>query len=288
MKSGVVEPLKKCPSVALALLLFSSCAIPHRNVEEARAQYALAAQSAKQGDYGTAAELLRQSAERGYVYAQMELGSYYARGLGMTQNFAEALRWYHKAAQGDSLAQYCIGYAYAHGNGVNQNMVEAVAWWRKAADRGQVEAQNALGQFYFQGGKDQRPVNYAESARWLRKAAEQGYAASMNNLGFLYQQGFGVEKNLREAARWYRTAAEKGEAKAQANLGVMYQDGAGVDTDLIEAYKWFTLSAEQGDVVGKHFFDDYNQHRRLNSEQLAKAQQRVAEFRSATARVLRN
>jgi TPR repeat protein len=105
----------------------------------------------------------------------------------------------------------------------------------------------------------------------------------MNNLGFLYQNGYGVPKDYSEAVRWYRTAAEKGEAKAQANLGLMYQDGAGVPLDLVQAYKWFTLSADQGDVLGKHYFDDYNEHQRLTTKQLADAQQMVVEFRNTNS-----
>jgi TPR repeat protein len=281
-----------CFALVIVPLALVGCAYPQRNAEssaDARAQYALATQSAKQGDYATAAVWLRKSAEGGFAYAQTELGSYYARGHGVTRDYTKALCWYRQAAaQGDPLAQYCIGYAYAQGDGVAQNRDKAVNWWRKAAERGQVEAQNALGQFYFQGNGDQKRIDYAKAAYWLQKAAEQGYVASMNNLGFLYQQGLGVEKNLREAVRWYRVAAEKGEAKAQANLGLMYQDGAGVESDLVEAYKWFMLSAEQGDVVGKHFFDDYNEHQRLNGAQLAKAQQMAADFRRATSPVRRD
>ena len=126
---------------------------------------------------------------------------------------------------------------------------------------------------------DTNYINYAESTRWLRKASEQGYISSMNNLGVLYQMGWGVEKNLEEAVKWYRTAAEQGEPKAQANLGLMYQDGAGINKDLVQAYKWFILSAEQGDVVGKHYFTDYNLHHRVTTNELDEAQRMAREFR---------
>jgi TPR repeat protein len=91
-----------------------------------------------------------------------------------------------------------------------------------------------------------------------------------------------VKKDLQQALKWYRLAAQKDEAMAQANLGLMYQDGAGVPPDMIQAYKWFSLSAEQGNVVGKHSFDDYNEHHRLTTNQLAEAERMVAEFHAQT------
>jgi TPR repeat protein len=250
----------------------------------ARAEYSLAKKyehgDGVPQDYATAAGWLRKSADHGFVFAQTDLGSYYARGVGVKQDYQQAMQWYRHAA-GDPLAQYCIGYAYAHGDGVPKDLNEAVRWWQKAAGRGQVEAQNALGHLYFQGAfaGETNHIDYAQSVHWLGKAAARGYVPSMKNLGFLYQNGLGVQKNLSEAARWYRAAAEKAEPKAQANLGLMYQDGTGVAADKVEAYKWFALSAEHGDVVGKRFFDDYNEHRRLTAEQLAQAKRSITEFK---------
>jgi TPR repeat protein len=53
-----------------------------------------------------------------------------------------------------------------------------------------------------------------------------------------------------------------------------------VGADLVQAYKWFILSAEQQDVVGKHYFEDYNLHHRVTAEQMAQAQKMAAEFRA--------
>ena len=83
---------------------------------------------------------------------------------------------------------------------------QAVNWWQKSAERGQADAENALGQFYFHGEApgDTNRINYAASAKWLRKAAEQDFVSAMNNLAFLYQYGWGVPRNLSEALKWYR------------------------------------------------------------------------------------
>jgi TPR repeat protein len=47
---------------------------------------------------------------------------------------AEAVKWYHKAAEkGIDEAQYDLGVAYARGIGVAQNTPEALKWFRRAA-----------------------------------------------------------------------------------------------------------------------------------------------------------
>jgi len=60
----------------------------------------------------------------------------YGEGRGVPQDYAEAARWYRRAAeQGDAQAQYNLGLAYARGEGVTQNAVEAHMWFNLAAAR---------------------------------------------------------------------------------------------------------------------------------------------------------
>lgn len=50
----------------------------------------------------------------------------YNIGIGVTQDFAEAARWYHMAAErGDANAQHNLGVMYDNGDGVNQDYAEA-------------------------------------------------------------------------------------------------------------------------------------------------------------------
>jgi TPR repeat protein len=60
----------------------------------------------------------------------------YGEGRGVPQDYAEAARWYRRAAeQGDPQAQYNLGLAYARGEGVTQNVVDAHMWFNLAAAR---------------------------------------------------------------------------------------------------------------------------------------------------------
>ena len=62
---------------------------------------------------------LRQRAEQGDADAQYNLGFVYARGLGVPQDFVEAVKWARLAAdQGIADAQYALGVSYVAGEGV--------------------------------------------------------------------------------------------------------------------------------------------------------------------------
>ena len=195
-------------------------------------------------DYAEAARWYRKAAEQGNAKSQHNLGYMYDKGQGVPQDYAEAVRWYRKAAeQGNAKSQHNLGYMYQYGQGVPQDYAEAMRWYRKAAEQGHASAQLNLGYMYDKGqGVSQ---DYAEALRWYRKAAEQGNAQAQHNLGYMYQYGQGVAQDYAEAMRWYRKAVEQGNAKSQHNLGVMYYYGHGVLQDYAEAARWYRKSAEQ-------------------------------------------
>ncbi len=61
----------------------------------------------------------------------------YGFGNGVTQNYAAALKWYHKAAdQGYADAQLNLGLLYTRGRGVTQDIVQAHMWYTLAAASG--------------------------------------------------------------------------------------------------------------------------------------------------------
>ena len=53
----------------------------------------------KRGDYAEAATSFRALAEKGDADAQYNLGVMYGKGQGVPQDYAEAMRWYYKAAE---------------------------------------------------------------------------------------------------------------------------------------------------------------------------------------------
>jgi TPR repeat protein len=86
----------------------------------------------------------RLAAEQGNAAAQNNLGLCYHKGLGVTQDPAEAVKWLRKAAeQGAPGAQHNLGAAYANGEGVKEDLVEAYKWFSLASAQGDENAKAA-------------------------------------------------------------------------------------------------------------------------------------------------
>jgi hypothetical protein len=152
--------------------------------------------------------------------------------------------WRPLADHGDASAQNNLGDLYAKGEGVGQDDAEAVRWYRLAADQGLPSAQVNLGVAYAKGRGVTK--DYAETAKWFRKSADQGLAAAHDWLGVAYAAGKGVPKDDDAAVKLWLLAAGKGLADGQGNLGVAYANGEGVARDYIRAYMWYSLAASQG------------------------------------------
>jgi TPR repeat protein len=127
-------------------------------------------------------QLYRHGAELGDADAQFILGMMYNDGRwGATQDYAEAMKWYLKAAeQGYAAAQNRIGLMYSRGHGVAQSYAEAAQWFRKAAEQGVAATQSYTG----------------------RQANARGVAIAQANLASMYVEGQGVSQNNATAYMW--------------------------------------------------------------------------------------
>ena len=73
--------------------------------------------------------------------AQYNIGGMYEFGLGVTEDYAEAAKWYRKAAeQGDARAQNYLGLIYDIGVVVPQDYAEAHMWYDLAGANGNKDA----------------------------------------------------------------------------------------------------------------------------------------------------
>ena len=85
------------------------------------------------------------AADQGNPEAQCQLGLMVAQGLGVEQNFEEAVRWCSlSAARGNVQAQFNLAYFYAHGEGVEQDKLLAYMWTRISDKSGYLYAKQNL------------------------------------------------------------------------------------------------------------------------------------------------
>jgi hypothetical protein len=105
----------------------------------------------------------------GHADAQSVLGICYQDGYGVAQDYAEAVKWYRRAAAlGDASAQSSLGFCYEYGYGVAQDYAEAIKWYHKAAAQGNVIAQCAIG-FRYEYGRGV-PQDYRQAHMWYNLA----------------------------------------------------------------------------------------------------------------------
>ena len=235
--------------------------------------------------FGGGQELLRKSAEAGYVVAQRSLGLDYQHGLRNTPvDLAEAVKWYTLAAEqgdssskayleslkdvipllepaerGDAEAQYKLArYIIEHdniGNSSDKSGPEAIRkWLLKAAENGHAAAQLELAEAYayFENGIWWIATgnDFAEAAKWYRKAADQGDPMGQGMLGWLYATGRGVDKDLKTAVEWFRKGAKQGNAEAQFGMGLSVREGwlkpYDSDKDWKTVADWYAKAADSG------------------------------------------
>ena len=125
--------------------------------------------------------------------------------------------------------------------------VEDVEQYRREAERGDAEAQTALGLAYETGQGVDR--DYAEALVWYRRAAEQGHAEAQWQVCAAYEFGRGVERDRVEAKAWCLPAAEAGHVRAQAQLGTFYHQSIPPDNE--RAVKWNGLASQQGSALAR-------------------------------------
>jgi uncharacterized protein len=147
------------------------------------------------------------------------------------------------AEEGDVRAQTLIAILYANGEGVSQDFAEALKWNLLAAQQGSTDAQTNLGLMLHYGQGVERDVENA--IRWYRVAAERGNSMAQLKLGLTYDDGDGVAKDQAEAAEWYLLAARQGDATAQRKLAYLYATGQGIEPDAAAAFDWYAEAAKQ-------------------------------------------
>ncbi len=163
-------------------------------------------------------------------------------------DFAEAARWYQKAADlGYPASQVNLANLYRDGRGVEQNNAIAAEYLVLAVEQDYDVALVALGEMYMDGAGVAR--NERKGLELLTEGVKRGVVTGNYYLGRAYERGMGVSRDYGRALDHYREAAMQGHAPSQGALGYLYRKGHGVQKDFIEAAKWYSLASEQGDAT---------------------------------------
>ncbi len=113
----------------------------------------------------------------------------------------------------------------------------ALKLWLPLANRGQMSAQFAIGEMYFNGTGVKQ--NYATALKWLRKAADQGSPEAQDSLGWQYETGHGVAQDTDIGRRWFLRSANQGDTNGMDHMAETYMP----EGNEPEIYFWYSLLA---------------------------------------------
>lgn len=200
-------------------------------------------------NYEKAMEIMLPLAQAGDVEAQLSVASMYFSGLGVQQDYRQAVKWYRPAAEkGHPVAQHSLGIALL----ALDDMNEAIEYLLEADKQNVSVAQSCLGDL-FTGAYGSLPsevlkkfnFTFYKALQWYQKAGKGGFPYAYHRLGNIYAKGEGVEKSEIDAIRFYHKAAEQGYSPSQRVLAKAYQDGLlGLPSDLEQAQYWFSRVQE--------------------------------------------
>jgi TPR repeat protein len=174
---------------------------------------------------------------------------------GVTQDPAQALNWYFKAAQaGNRLAQMKVGDAYITGECIKKDIGKGVEYLTKAAAQNMLEAIRRLA-ILNKSGFDSLPADKQQAFAWYLKGAELGDEVCEYQVGCSYLLGDGVEIDDTAAATWLLKAADKGNADAMFAVGILHINGRHFEQNTETAKQWYQQAADKGCDGAKQALD---------------------------------
>ena len=244
-------------------------------------------------NYQQAYQDCSELAQKGDSSCQALLGTLYKYGFGVPQDNKQSLNWLNKSADsGDPYGQEILGDTLLNGrNGVEKDLAKAYELFIKASAKGNLYADNQLGQMYRLGiyvkQNTQEGIRYLQTAadkgnraaqvslaniyrlgegvtrnpdlafRWAVKSSEQTWGPGLNILGVLYRDGVGVAKDSEKAITLFKQAIATNRSPAAfSNLGRMYYRGTGIPINIPEARIWFEAGAKANDGDSYGYMSD--------------------------------
>ncbi|KXZ44261.1 hypothetical protein GPECTOR_70g492 [Gonium pectorale] len=180
-----------------------------------------------------------------------------AAGGLRSERHREVVQYYqYSADKGNTEAQTAVGQVLNYGtHGVDRDHAAAMAYFKMAAASGDVDAMAHLGSMYANGYG--APRSYETAVEWWTRAARRHHGTAYFGLGYLYLTGRGVAQDFDKAFQYFSKAAEQVTADARADalfyMGVMHLRGYGVRRKSVQrALSYFTLAAHSGHSLAQY------------------------------------
>ena len=184
--------------------------------EDACVWFTLAADAGEQRGVEAVARTREQFTSAQVTRCALLTGTAYQTGERVKQDYGKAMDWYLKAANAkDGLACERVAYMYDRGLGVTANNEESLRWLKRSADLGYVPAIYEMAYMYDKGGMGLQQ-DIAKAKRMYEMAAAGGQVEALLALGAMCQEGRGAKTDRQEALSYYLAAADFGSPDGKA------------------------------------------------------------------------
>ena len=197
-------------------------------------------------DYNNAMTYYNKAIDNGSALAYGNKGLLFESGLGVDVNYSKAFSLYEKGHDlNDEFSSFNLGLLYIEGNGVQQNKEYGLKLILLADQKGELQATMKLGDLYYEGKNFAQ--DYKLAMKYYKKASELKDPLTFHRIGYMYDLGNGVEKNFNLAIEFYMKASDVGSSESAYNLGLIYLDKDTKYYNLALALKYFQKAKEFGD-----------------------------------------
>ena len=183
-------------------------------------------------------EMKRANAGNGE--SMYRVGNYYYMGeMGLQQDKAEGLKWYHRAVgEGSGEAAFCLGRCYCEGDMVLRDHDRALEYFQKSADLGFIPSFRLVGIILMKKG------NIEEAMLNLRKAVMCGYCNDdiFNELRNGFKLGFITKEEYAFTLRENQKACNEMKSDGREEIKKMLSEGVELKSDRRERWKRHNIS----------------------------------------------
>ena len=153
--------------------------------------------------------------------AQCKLGYFYENGLGVAQNYRQAIDLYWQSTETNdySEAYFRLGACYENGRGVAKDISKAITLYKLASKKNFHKASTRLGDLYYEGLGVEK--DYEQAAEYYYKAVRLD-ARGTYMYGYLCEKGLLGSEDISYAAYYYAAAADLGYEQAIEGLKRVY------------------------------------------------------------------
>jgi len=181
-------------------------------------------------DKAAGTEWFRKAAQAGNAEGAWMYGTSVMAGLGVARDQATAIDWMRKSVNLDQNPDHMAVLAVALLS-TGGSQPEALQWAQKAADKGSSKGMEVLAMARLSGQLG-LPKDAALAEKLMTAAAQKGDVDAQLSLGQFYLTGVFGHQDVAAGQRWLQSAADAGNARAQGTLAYFLITGKeGVPVD---------------------------------------------------------